>query len=1139
MEWKLGILGLLLCVACGDGKKAGPAVRIEVSPSNTMLLAGESFELDVVGYDENDNAISVDATWSSDDAATISVDSGRIESEAGVGSATISASVGDLSASAFVYVADPVPGAVLFSDDQVTEEPVGLVRAPDLVGTTLRLGLRGVDVEVGNILLPRGITPAMGRVTAIDGESVTLEIVSLSEAFFNLDIDQEVTQVFDDPVELESYRADDLPDGTSAHAGLSCEFEGEGSFSPSFPNVDADPTATWANRHRIVDGEKVLSRVAVFAEAALTFDGEFQLPAQLMASFTCEHILWRLPIHGVGGPLGTLLIPKVPLGYGLSGTATVQANAFTVKFEGPGTRTAKIGANLLAGIEWDPEGNLSPVFDPSLVNDLKLTVDTGTEGSIGDLAYSFEAKLFAVSGLDVHNRFSFVSDSTEPLFELLDFNAGFVQDAEFASLASQAVSDTFASNYKLAGFAELKTGKSITALLKFFNITDEPFGPELTSDPFTTSPTGSIGVVGTVEVDTAIPLTVTLQNTDYLGVYNVYAVRIWRELDDGTWDQIAEELNVADASPGKTNFTFNWTPPVGVYAPGDKVKLLPTVETLLLPLLDIEPADDARRELAFSSVDADAPTRILFASDRDGDQEIYVMNGDGTNQVNLSNSAAGADRRPAGSPDGTQIAFSSNRDGNEEIYVMDEDGSNQVNLSNDASLDRGPVWSPDGTQIAFTSSRGGSMDIWVMDADGSNPQNLSNNLAADAQPSWSPDGSMIAFISDRHVGNNQQVYVMNADGSGVQRISNTAFTEGEPSWSPDGLNIVFHTDNGNLEVFVMSANGANPQNLTANAASDDKPDWSPDGNSILFQSARDGKAEIYLMDADGTNPQNLSDDAGFFDFDPSWFPTPSRVILFSRFVDFNNNEIFSMNPDGSNQQNLTNTAGNDWWQSLSPDGTKIVFSSRRDGNDEIYVMNANGSNQQRLTTNTANDEEPTWSPDGTKIAFTTDRDGDWEIYVMDANGANQTNISNDLSDDESPAWSPNGLKLAFTTTRDGNSEVYSMDANGANPLNLTNNAGGDLHPTWSPDGTAIAFSSLRLNPQQIFVMDANGSNQSPVGSGGSIQDWPSYSPSGTQLVFSSLVSGTWDIFVMDTLDGSNLMNLSNNVFSDQRPSWTP
>src|SRR3990172_1844040 len=121
-----------------------------------------------------------------------------------------------------------------------------------------------------------------------------------------------------------------------------------------------------------------------------------------------------------------------------------------------------------------------------------------------------------------------------------------------------------------------------------------------------------------------------------------------------------------------------------------------------------------------------------------------------------------------------KIAFASERDGNYEIYVMDADGSNPTNLTNDGATDGGPAWSPDGGKIAFTSERDGNYEIYVMDADGSNPTNLTNNSAWDSEPAWSPDGSKIAFESYRD--NNREIYVMNADGTAQTNLTNNALT---------------------------------------------------------------------------------------------------------------------------------------------------------------------------------------------------------------------------------------------------------------------------------------------------------------------------------------------------------------------------
>ena len=96
------------------------------------------------------------------------------------------------------------------------------------------------------------------------------------------------------------------------------------------------------------------------------------------------------------------------------------------------------------------------------------------------------------------------------------------------------------------------------------------------------------------------------------------------------------------------------------------------------------------------------PHTIAFVSTRDGTEEIYAMNPDGSNQTRLTNNSA-RDGRPVWSPDGTKIAFRSDRDGNEELYIMGFDGSNQTNVTNLLGEEWLHSWSPDSTKIAFTS----------------------------------------------------------------------------------------------------------------------------------------------------------------------------------------------------------------------------------------------------------------------------------------------------------------------------------------------------------------------------------------------------------------------------------------------------
>ena len=275
-----------------------------------------------------------------------------------------------------------------------------------------------------------------------------------------------------------------------------------------------------------------------------------------------------------------------------------------------------------------------------------------------------------------------------------------------------------------------------------------------------------------------------------------------------------------------------------------------------------------------------AAERIVFSSDRDGNGEIYVMEADGTNPVNLSDNPA-FDGASCWSPDGTKVAFITDRDGNMEIYVMDSDGANQTRLTTNSALDLEPRWSPDGTKIAFSTDRDGNQEIYVMDSDGTNQANLTNHTGFDQQICWSPDGSMIAFHSQRD--GNGEIYVMAADGTNPVNLTNHSGLDQQPSWSPDGTQIAFSTDReGDLEIYVMGSDGTNLVNLTNGTANDQLPAWSPRGTRIAFSSTRDGNMEVYVMEADGTNPVNLTNNPAF-DIETSWGPAavPEFVVPLS------------------------------------------------------------------------------------------------------------------------------------------------------------------------------------------------------------------------------------------------------------------
>lgn len=229
--------------------------------------------------------------------------------------------------------------------------------------------------------------------------------------------------------------------------------------------------------------------------------------------------------------------------------------------------------------------------------------------------------------------------------------------------------------------------------------------------------------------------------------------------------------------------------------------------------------------------------RMAFQSYRDGNWEIYVALGDGSDPIRRTMHGA-SDVRPRLTRGGAQVAFSSNRDGNYEIYVMNADGSGQTRLTNNSASDTSPAWSPDGRRIVFQSYRDGNWEIYAMNADGSGQTRLTNNAAPDATPAWSPDGTRIAWV--RVSGNDGILWVMNADGSNPHALTGPLRFLQNPIWSPDGAHLAFDYDaDGDVwaEVATMRADGSGLQPMYD--AGQNLVDlwmgaWSPDGAWLLF-----------------------------------------------------------------------------------------------------------------------------------------------------------------------------------------------------------------------------------------------------------------------------------------------------------------
>jgi tetratricopeptide (TPR) repeat protein len=291
----------------------------------------------------------------------------------------------------------------------------------------------------------------------------------------------------------------------------------------------------------------------------------------------------------------------------------------------------------------------------------------------------------------------------------------------------------------------------------------------------------------------------------------------------------------------------------------------------------------------------------------------------------LQASASAAMARPAGTV-ASRIVFVSDRDGpdpvghlgNQEIYVMHPDGTEQTRITVNDAIDGGPGWSPDGAAIAFARQSEAGLDIFMVALAGGEPTRVTNlagsDLAGAAEPAWSPDGRTIAF----HSRVNPDIHVISVDGTGLRNLTNSPRADMHPAWSPDGSRIAFTTNRDrNAEIYVMNADGSVPVRLTFEPAADRWPAWSPDGSRIAFMSERDGNREIYVMNADGTRPRRVTNDPAE-DGKPSWSPDGRRIVFHRRVL--GHLQIFVMNADGSEPTRITeaSTTVFNGWASWGP-----------------------------------------------------------------------------------------------------------------------------------------------------------------------------------------------------------------------------
>jgi len=272
-------------------------------------------------------------------------------------------------------------------------------------------------------------------------------------------------------------------------------------------------------------------------------------------------------------------------------------------------------------------------------------------------------------------------------------------------------------------------------------------------------------------------------------------------------------------------------------------------------------------------------SRIAFVSNKSGRKEIYFMDSDGFNPVQMTNT-----RKLNLSPawlDGSNLYYVGYDRINPDLYLLNIYSRDKKLVSTQAGLNISPAAGPSGKKLAIAmDSPGENLDIYITNPDGSNPLRVTNNPGADLEPAWSPDGHYLAFVSDR--AGAPQIYMIDVwqggEGTGNKpvRLTFSGSYNTSPAWSPDGRYLAYCRRTGNqFDLYMIDFQGSDKRaeiQLTSTAYNEEDPAWSPDGRMLVYSANRSGNYDLFVISIYSKEPEQISS-WPTDETQPSWSPT--------------------------------------------------------------------------------------------------------------------------------------------------------------------------------------------------------------------------------------------------------------------------
>lgn len=267
-------------------------------------------------------------------------------------------------------------------------------------------------------------------------------------------------------------------------------------------------------------------------------------------------------------------------------------------------------------------------------------------------------------------------------------------------------------------------------------------------------------------------------------------------------------------------------------------------------------------------------------------------------------------------------------------------------------------------------------------------------------------------------------------------------------------------------IFLMNTDGSGKQQIGKSGVRPDYyPNWSKDGRKITFESYRRGGWRIWITDPDGSNARRLDNIGRDYEFDPTFDATGTQVI-YSR-----NGDLYKVDVNSGQTERFTNT--NNLYES-QPDVSihgEVVYVAGNEEGAQIVQKSLHSGKQKNLTSKQFTELAPIWSPDGTKILFYSDREGGFELFIMNANGSNIRRVlSNEtlkkyrihkgkfLKLDEGwnhclqyrATFSPDGQWITFSADTDDSREIFIVSKDGKSLRQVTRNRLHDGFPAFRP-----------------------------------------------------------------------------------------